>query len=47
METKGATGNEKRNGELRKSSREEKQRDAKLEDQIEKVNVLAVSARIN
>ncbi len=37
METKGATGNEKKNGELKKSSREEKQRDAKIEDQIEKV----------
>lgn len=37
METKGAAANEKKNGELKKSSREEKQRDAKIEDQIEKV----------
>lgn len=37
METKAAQGNEKKNGELKKSSREEKQRDAKMEDQIEKV----------
>lgn len=47
METKGATGNDKKNGELKKSSREEKQRDAKIEDQIEKVNVLTVSRHIN
>lgn len=47
METKGATGNDKKNGELKKSSREEKQRDAKIEDQIEKVNVLTVSPHIN
>lgn len=37
METKGAVGNDKKNGELKKASREEKQRDAKMEDQIEKV----------
>lgn len=37
MDTKGASGNDKKNGELKKSSREEKQRDAKMEDQIEKV----------
>lgn len=37
MEAKGASGNEKKNGESKKSSREEKQRDAKIDDQIEKV----------
>lgn len=50
METKGAQGNEKKNGELKKSSREEKQRDAKIEDQIEKVkkmSFLAMSLLIN
>lgn len=37
MEAKGASGNEKKNGESKKSSREEKQRDAKIDDQIEKL----------
>lgn len=46
METKGATGNEKKNGEFKKSSREEKKNDAKMEDQIEKVKVLAVTPHI-
>ncbi|KAG4076144.1 hypothetical protein HA402_011490 [Bradysia odoriphaga] len=37
MEAKGVSGNEKKNGESKKSSREEKQRDAKIDDQIEKL----------
>ncbi|XP_037041123.1 alpha-taxilin [Bradysia coprophila] len=37
MEAKGASGNEKKNGESKKSIREEKQRDAKIDDQIEKL----------